>query len=101
MNGRTFPRAAMALRCSTTGKYGISVRDSDMRLTLHKGGCRPDPTGDVGQHEMLYALLPHLGPMGAENVIAPARELNYPALYTPGTALFVRIAGNGFAPATF
>lgn len=68
-------------------KYGISVRDSDMRLTLHKGGCRPDPTGDVGQHEMLYALLPHLGPMGAENVIAPARELNYPALYTPGMAL--------------
>lgn len=27
---------------------------------------------------MLYALLPHLGPMGAENVIAPARELIIP-----------------------
>ena len=41
-------------------KYGVSVNESDIRLTLHKGGCRPDPSGDAGRHEMLYALLPHL-----------------------------------------
>lgn len=68
-------------------KYGVSVNESDIRLTLHKGGCRPDPSGDAGRHEMLYALLPHLGPMGAENVIAPARELNYPTLWAPGLTL--------------
>ena len=43
-------------------KYGVSVSESDIRLTLHKGGCRPDPSGDVGRHEMLYALLPHWAP---------------------------------------
>ncbi len=59
-------------------KYGISVKGSDMRLTLHRGGCRPDTTGDAGLHEMTYSLLPHEGIMTAESVIRPAYELNIP-----------------------
>ena len=28
-------------------KYGISVEGGQMRLSLHKGGCRPDYKGDT------------------------------------------------------
>ena len=66
-------------------KYGISVSDSDMRLSLHRGGTRPDVTGDRGVHEMTYSLLPHTGTMCAENVIHPAYELNVPCVTVPGT----------------
>ena len=65
-------------------KYGLSVEGSDMRLTLHKGGCRPDPVSDNGIHTVTYSLLPHMGGFSAENVIRPAYELNYKALVTEG-----------------
>ena len=58
-------------------KYGISVEESDMRLTLHKGCYRPDPISDNGVHYMTYSLLPHVGAFAAENVVYPAYELNY------------------------
>jgi alpha-mannosidase len=57
-------------------KYGISCVGSDMRLSLHKGGCRPDPRGDAGLHYMTYSLLPHEGGFAVENVIRPSYELN-------------------------
>ncbi len=58
-------------------KYGISVRGGSMRLSLHKGGCRPDDHGDKGIHVCRYALLPHDTPFGAESVIRPAYAFNY------------------------
>jgi alpha-mannosidase len=57
-------------------KYGISVQDSKMRLSLHKGGCRPDERGDQGVHECTYSFLPHNDSFGANSVIKPAYELN-------------------------
>ncbi len=66
-------------------KYGISVEGSDMRLTLHKGGCRPDPTGDKGVHYMTYSLLPHVGAFSAETVVQPAYVLNNPVVVVGGT----------------
>ncbi|MCK5128689.1 MAG: alpha-mannosidase [Clostridiales bacterium] len=57
-------------------KYGISCKDSDIRLTLHKGGCRPDPRGDEGIHYLTYSLLPHKGSFDAEKVVRPSYELN-------------------------
>ncbi len=65
-------------------KYGISVKDSQMRLSLHKGGCMPDYRGDKGIHECTYAFLPHLGGMSAENVIQPAYMLNEKPLLVVG-----------------
>lgn len=65
-------------------KYGISVEESNMRLTLDKGGCRPDPFTNVGVHTMTYSLLPHIGAFDAENVIHPAYELNYKAIPVSG-----------------
>ena len=67
-------------------KYGISVNGNDMRLTLHKGGCRPDPRGDKGVHRFTYSLLVHETGFSTESVIKPAYELNYPALVFEGTA---------------
>lgn len=57
-------------------KYGISVFGSDMRLSLHKGGCRPDPSGDVGVHRFAYSLLPHDSSFSASAVVRPAYEFN-------------------------
>ncbi len=59
-------------------KYGISVKNSDMRLTLHKGGCHPDGRGDKGVHEFTYSILVHESGFSTASVIRPAYELNYP-----------------------
>lgn len=64
-------------------KYGISVEDSKMHLSLHKGGNRPDDRGDKGQHRCAYAFLPHQGGFSAESVIRPAYELNYHPVILP------------------
>lgn len=65
-------------------KYGISVEDSKMRLSLHKGGNRPDYTGDKGSHYCCYAFLPHSGGFSADNVIQPSYLLNIKPLITAG-----------------
>lgn len=58
------------------GKYGVSVEGATLRLSLHRGGCHPDPRGDEGRHSVTYALLPHQGGFAAERVVRPAYELN-------------------------
>lgn len=65
-------------------KYGISLNGGSMRLSLHKGGNRPDYRGDKGIHFCTYALLPHLGSMDAENVIRPAYLLNEKPIIVSG-----------------
>lgn len=66
-------------------KYGISVKDSQMRLSLHKGGCMPDYRGDKGIHVCTYAFLPHMGSLSAKQVIWPAYQLNEPPLVVQGS----------------
>lgn len=61
-------------------KYGVSVLDSAIALTLHKGGCKPDPRGDKGVHNFTYSFYPHLGALSAKNTIKASYELNYPVL---------------------
>jgi alpha-mannosidase len=60
------------------GKYGISVEGAEMRLTLLKSGCLPDPRADHGLHRFTYALVPHAGGFRADSVVRPAYELNVP-----------------------
>lgn len=74
-------------------KYGISVDGNDMRLTLHKGGCRPDPRGDKGVHRFTYSLLVHETGFDTCSVIRPAYRLNYPVLAFDGG-----ISDSGFGP---
>lgn len=59
-------------------KYGISVEGAEMRLTLLKSGCLPDPRADNGIHRFTYALAPHEGGFCADSVVRPAYELNVP-----------------------
>ena len=67
-------------------KYGITVLDCNLRLSLHRGGTHPDYTGDCGRHEMTFALLPHDGGFCAANVVQPAYMLNIPAVAVKGAA---------------
>ncbi len=59
------------------GKYGISVLEGSMRLSLHKGGLRPDDHGDHGRHVCRYALWVHDTGFGAQSVVQPAYRFNY------------------------
>lgn len=65
-------------------KYAITAEGGKLRLSLHKGGCRPDHKGDKGVHKTVYSFLPHMGGFCAENVIRPAYELNIPAVIGKG-----------------
>ena len=79
-------------------KYAISVENGKMRLSLHKGGLRPDFEGDRGIHKTVYSFLPHDGGFNANAVIKPAYELNIPVIAAKGefeaTALIVPEADN-------
>ncbi len=59
-------------------KYGISAENSALALTLHKGGCKPDPRGDRGVHEFKYAFFPHEGGFKADTVVTEGYLFNYP-----------------------
>ncbi len=65
-------------------KYGISIEEGNMHLSLHKGGNRPDDRGDKGIHRCSYGFLPHIGEFSAQNVIYPAYEFNYRPLQVNG-----------------
>ncbi len=66
-------------------KYGITLDGGKMRLSLHKGGCRPDHFGDKdGLHRCVYSFLPHNNGFSARSVIEPAYMLNVPAITAAG-----------------
>lgn len=65
-------------------KYGVSLYDNRIALSLHKGGCKPDPRGDEGYHQFVYSLCPHPGPFTTQSVVYPAYALNNPVLTTAG-----------------
>ena len=67
-------------------KYGISVENGNLRLSLHRGGRHPDTTNDRGVHEVTYSFLPHEGCLTTENVIKPAYMLNVPVVVAEGSA---------------
>ena len=67
-------------------KYGLSVNEGSMRLSLHKGGIRPDDHGDKGVHVCRYAILPHAGGFSAETVVRPAYAFNYRPVEAVGEA---------------
>ena len=85
-------------------KYGISEEAIDngvsLQLTLHRGGTRPDVTGDAGVAEMVYSLYPHEGSFSVPTVLREAYLLNVPMLEAKGglksefTPLFTLDADN-------
>lgn len=73
-------------------KYGISAEGGRLRLSLHKGGIRPDPRGDEGLHLCAYSFLPHDGAFSAESVIRPAYAFNYRPFLVQGGLSFDSLA---------
>jgi len=66
-------------------KYGHSVKDKTMTITLLKGAINPDPTADIGKHTFTYSILPHTGDFIDGNVVEEAWSLNSPLLAMQGT----------------
>lgn len=62
-------------------KYGYSLHDGNIALTLLKSGIEPNPEADLGEHYMVYSLLPHSGTWQEGNTAEQAYMLNVP-VYT-------------------
>ena len=60
-------------------KYGHSVNDGTIGLTLLKSGVEPNPNADVEIHEFTYSLLPHAESWQEAGTVAEAYKLNQPA----------------------
>lgn len=60
-------------------KYGHSVKDGDIGLTLIKSGIEPNPNTDVEEHVFTYAIYPHGETWKAAQTVKKAYFLNQPA----------------------
>ena len=65
-------------------KYGHSVKDGCIGLTLIKSGIEPNPVTDQEIHHFTYALFPHQEGWQAGGTVRQAFFLNQPALVTAG-----------------
>ena len=68
-------------------KYGHSVKDSNMALTLIKSGIEPNPTTDQEEHFFTYALYPHANTWRDGGTVLEAAKLNVPAYAVKGGVL--------------
>ena len=65
-------------------KYGHSVNDGVIGLTLLKSGVEPNPNADVELHEFTYSLLPHAESWLQAGTVHEAYKLNQPAYAVSG-----------------
>lgn len=65
-------------------KYGHSVNDGVMGLTLIKSGIEPNPVADQEVHVFTYALYPHAEGWQQAGTVRAAQKLNQPALAVAG-----------------
>ena len=61
-------------------KYGVNVREKEIRLTLMKAPMMPDMNADQGLQEFTYAFYPFAGDFAHSGVLREAMELNEPPL---------------------
>lgn len=66
-------------------KYGYDIKDNRMRLTLLRGTVFPDPTGDIGEHDFTYSILPHTGDWRRGDTVREAWALNVPPMAAAGS----------------
>jgi alpha-mannosidase len=66
-------------------KYGHSVRDNVLGLTLLRSPLYPDPDADLGHHEFTYVLHPHTGDLVHSDVRSRGAALNRAPLQFPGS----------------
>lgn len=61
-------------------KYGFDVNGSTMRMTLLRSSYEPDPTPDLGKHDVTYSLYPHTGNWRTAGTVRRGYELNEPLI---------------------
>lgn len=59
-------------------KYGYSIHENIMTLSLLRAPKAPDANADMGSHDFTYALMPHTGLFQDASVIQYAYNLNFP-----------------------
>ncbi len=65
-------------------KYGHSINEKDMALTLLKSSGHPNPVADIEVHEFTYSLMPHVGGWREAGTPEQAYRLNVPVLTAKG-----------------
>lgn len=63
-------------------KYGHDIKDGNMRLTLLKSSCDPNPDADKEMHYLTYSIYSHDGDWKQGNTSQKAYELNTPFITT-------------------
>ncbi len=66
------------------GKYGVSVEDNSINLTLLRAPLAPDATADIGEHTFTYALYCWDGAFKDSDILREAYDLNIPATVVAG-----------------
>lgn len=59
-------------------KYGHSIKNGEMGLTLIKAGTYPNAEADMGIHEYTYSIYPHRGRWQEAATVEMAYDLNVP-----------------------
>jgi alpha-mannosidase len=67
-------------------KYGVSVVDNTLRLTLLKSALAPDMTADLGAQAFTYSLYAWNGPLAECDLVRQGYDLNCPLTTAPGRA---------------
>ncbi len=67
-------------------KYGHSIDEHSMALTLLKSSTSPNPIADREEHRFTYSLMPHAGGWREADTPGMAYRLNIPALCVAGGA---------------
>lgn len=67
------------------GKYGVSVNQSMIGLSLGKSPLYPDPLTDMESNTFTYSLYPHVEDWFRAKVFRAAYEVNMPLIVTKGS----------------
>lgn len=67
-------------------KYGYSVHQNIMTLSLLRAPKAPDANADMGTHHFTYAIMPHTGSFQDALVIQCAYNLNFPLRLIPNAS---------------
>ncbi len=65
-------------------KYGYRVKEGVMSLSLLRSPTWPDPLCDLGQHHIVYSILPHEGALAANDEV-----VTHAAMINQGLEMFV------------
>lgn len=66
------------------GKYGVSLEDSSIGLSLTRTPMFPDPSTDLEEVTFVYSVYPHMGDWKEADVLRKAYELNVPLRVVEG-----------------